>query len=76
MYLENLGEFHSSVTSEVQTIESSLDYINSISLITAINKFQHTIQETERIVEQRKVCRYKVKAVVVRVACGSNHKRE
>lgn len=52
--LESLEEIHSSVTSEVQTIESFLDWTNCSSLITAINKFQHALQETERIVEQGK----------------------
>lgn len=52
--LESLEEIHSSVTSEVQTIESSLDWTNSSSLITTINNFQHALQKTERIVEQGK----------------------
>ena len=50
--LESLEEIRSSVTSEVQTIESSLDWTNCSSLITAINNFQHKLQKTERIVEQ------------------------
>ena len=52
--LESLEEIHSSVTSAVQAIESSLDWTNSSSLVTAINSFQHALQETERIVEQGK----------------------
>jgi len=52
--LESLEEIHSLVTSEVQTIESSLDWTNCSSLITAINNFQHKLQKTERIVEQGK----------------------
>lgn len=52
--LESLEEIHSSVKSQVQTIESSLDWTNSSSLITIINNFQTALQETERIVEQGK----------------------
>ncbi len=52
--LERLERIHSSIKSEVQKIESSLDWTNSNSLISAVNEFQHTLQETKRIVEQGK----------------------
>lgn len=52
--LERLEGIRSSVKSEVQIIESSLDWKNCSSLISEINKFQHALQETERIVEQGK----------------------
>lgn len=54
--LERLDRILSSIKSEVQTIESSLDWTSSNSLISAVNEFQHTLQETERIVEQGKNC--------------------
>ena len=52
--LERLEGIRSSVKSEVQIIESSLDWKNCSSLINEINKFQQALQETERIVEQGK----------------------
>ncbi|XP_020609502.1 uncharacterized protein LOC110048072 [Orbicella faveolata] len=52
--LERLEGIRSSVKSEVQIIESSLDWTNCSSLINEINKFQRALQETEKIVEQAK----------------------
>ena len=51
--LERMGRILSSIKSEVETIESSLEWTNS-SLISAVNEFQLRLQETERIVEQGK----------------------
>ena len=52
--LEHLEGIRSSVKNEIQIIESSLDWKNCSSLINEISKFQHALQETERIVEQGK----------------------
>lgn len=56
--LERLEGFHSRVKSEVQIIESSLDWTNISSLNDALKVFQVALQETERIVEQGNLGRY------------------
>ncbi|KAJ7371768.1 TPR and ankyrin repeat-containing protein 1 [Desmophyllum pertusum] len=55
---ERLEGFHFRVKSEVQTIESSLDWTNISSLNDALKVFQVALQETERIVEQGNLGRY------------------
>ncbi|KAL9971731.1 hypothetical protein ACROYT_G017934 [Oculina patagonica] len=52
--LERLERIHSSIKSEVQTIESSLDWTNISSLISELKSFELALEETEKIVEQEK----------------------
>ena len=73
--LERLEGILSSIKSEVQTIESSLEWTSSNSLISAVKEFQLRLQETERIVEQGKHCqKFKGNVICIEITkpCGYN----
>ena len=50
--LERLERSHSSIKSEVQNIESSLNWANVRALVRELKSFELALEETERIVEQ------------------------
>lgn len=50
--LDRLERIHSSINSEVQSIESSLNWTNISSLINELKSFEVALQETGKIVEQ------------------------
>ena len=58
--LERLEGIHSSIKSEVQTIQSTRDWTNISSLISELQSFELALQETERIVEQGNIGRYTI----------------
>lgn len=50
--LDRLERIHSSINSEVHSIESSLSWTNISSLIDELKAFEVALQETEKIMEQ------------------------
>ena len=50
--LDRLERIHSSINSEVQSIESSLNWTNISSLINELTSFEVALQKTEKILEQ------------------------
>lgn len=50
--MERLERSCSTVKNEVQTIESSLEWTNTSSLLNAVEEFKAVLQNTEKLLEQ------------------------